>query len=236
MSSTPVLQPPVPLLLSRSLSLSLLFVSATHTRSRGYVVEPPRGHRIIIGWQVTRTLSPGFNWPIIVARIDGAAGPDRRETFGVACSPSDTTRLSVTNISWQEGANARADRGIQGEGAGMGKSGRKGRDRGCMGIEKGRSRGSRASICVRTVPKRVYSCAADGWNRDQNREHERAQIGHGWSVRSPCRAPRAALRPSPRSAARSLYQPLSPSPSRHRAPCLSRQLANLPTRVPFRNY
>lgn len=95
-----------------SLSLSpLLFVSATHTRSRGYVVEPPRGHRIIIGWQVTRTLSPGFNWPIIVARIDGAAGPDRRETFGVACSPSDTTRLSVTNISWQEGANARADRG-----------------------------------------------------------------------------------------------------------------------------
>jgi len=98
-------------LLFLSLSLSLLspmlFVSATHTRSRGYVVEPPRGHRIIIGWQVTRTLSPGFNWPIIVARIDGAAGPDRRETFGVACSPSDTTRLSVTNISWQEGANTR---------------------------------------------------------------------------------------------------------------------------------
>lgn len=116
---------PVSLLPSLYLSLSLLlFVSATHTRSRGYVVEPPRGHRIIIGWQVTRTLSPGFNWPIIVARIDGAAGPDRRETFGVACSPSDTTRLSVTNISWQEGANARADRGIQGKEAGMGKSGR----------------------------------------------------------------------------------------------------------------
>lgn len=101
---------PQPLFLSCSLS-PVLFVSATHARSRGYVVEPPRGHRIIIGWQVTRTLSPGFNWPIIVARIDGAAGPDRRETFGVACSPSDTTRLSVTNISWQEGANARADRG-----------------------------------------------------------------------------------------------------------------------------
>lgn len=59
-----------------------LFVATTHERSRGYVVEPPRGHRIIIGWQVTRTLSLGFNWPIIVARIDGAAGPDRRETFG----------------------------------------------------------------------------------------------------------------------------------------------------------
>lgn len=43
--------------------------------SRGYVVvEPPRGYRIIIGCQVTRTLSAGFNWPIIVARIEvGAA-------------------------------------------------------------------------------------------------------------------------------------------------------------------
>lgn len=38
--------------------------------SRGYVVEPPRGYRIIIGCQVTRTLSAGFNWPIIVARIE----------------------------------------------------------------------------------------------------------------------------------------------------------------------
>lgn len=89
------------LLPSLTLSPIVPFVAATHARSRGYVVEPPRGHRIIIGWQVTRTLSPGFNWPIIVARIDGAADPDRRETFGVACSPSDTTRLSVTNISWQ---------------------------------------------------------------------------------------------------------------------------------------
>jgi len=105
--------------LSRSLSLSsaLFVASATHARSRGYVVEPPRGHRIIIGWQVTRTLSPGFNWPIIVARIDAAAGPDRRETFGVACSPSGTTRLSMTNISWQEGAgrgSARLAGGLEG--------------------------------------------------------------------------------------------------------------------------
>lgn len=38
------------------------------------MVEPPRGYRIIIGCQVTRTLSAGFNWPIIVARIEvGAA-------------------------------------------------------------------------------------------------------------------------------------------------------------------
>lgn len=83
-------------LFSPPFSLSLSFRSAIrrhpHPRSRGYVVEPPRGHGIIIGWQVTRTLSPGFNWPIIVERIDAAAGPDRRETFGVACSPSDTTR------------------------------------------------------------------------------------------------------------------------------------------------
>lgn len=95
----PLLLPPTPL--APLPSHRLFVVTATHARSRGYVVEPLRGHRIIIGWQVTRTLSPGFNWPIIVARIDGAAGPDRRKTFGVACSPSDTTRLSVTNISWQ---------------------------------------------------------------------------------------------------------------------------------------
>lgn len=106
--SLPLASLPLPFALSRARTppplatvLPLFVVTATHARSRGYVVEPPRGHRIIIGWQVTRTLSPGFNWPIIVARIDGAAGPDRRETFGVACSPSDTTRLSVTNISWQ---------------------------------------------------------------------------------------------------------------------------------------
>lgn len=43
----------------------------------------------------------------------------------------------------------------------------------------------------------------------------------------------AALTPLGRSIA--LSTPLAVA-SRHRAPCLPRQLANLPTRVPFRNY
>lgn len=220
---------PNPLFLFFPLSLSpLLFVSATHARSRGYVVEPPRGHRIIIGWQVTRTLSPGFNWPIIVARIDGAAGPDRRETFGVACSPSDTTRLSVTNISWQEGANVRADRGIQGKEAGMGEGERervagKGQ-RMCMGIEKGRSRGSRVDMCAnsaRTVVPRTctYLCTADG--RVESGSESGARTGANWSrLVCPISVPSAPpplvpLAPPPSrpslAAARSLYQPLSPS-------------------------
>lgn len=40
-----------------------------------------------------------------------------------------------------------------------------------------------ACVCVRVC---VYACGRERIvDRDQNREHERAQIGHGWSVRSP---------------------------------------------------
>lgn len=134
------------------------FVAATHARSRGYVVEPPRGHRIIIGWQVTRTLSPGFNWPIIVAQIDGAAGPDRRETFGVACSPSDTTRLSVTNISWQYRVPTYARGSGEGRGDKRGQTRERERERegGTMhGHREEKIEGSRVSMYIYATTART---------------------------------------------------------------------------------
>ena len=151
-----------------------------------------------------------------MARIDGAAGPDRRETFGVACSPSDTTRLSVTNISWQEGANARADRGIhQGEGAGMRKSGRKGRGHGVYGHREEKIEGVvYRYVRVRTVPVYVYSCAADRIGIRIGSTNGRKLVTAGLSdlcaERPPPPPSFSFLTPLGRSIA--LSTPLSPSP------------------------
>lgn len=68
-------------------------------------------------------------------------------------------------------------RGIQGKVAGMGKSGRKGRDRGCMDIEKGRSRGSRIDMCANSARTYVFMC--DG--RVESGSESGARTGANWS-------------------------------------------------------
>lgn len=157
------------------------------------MVEPPRGYRIIIGCQVTRTLSAGFNWPIIVARIEVGAA---------------SVQIGVKLLGWPAlCAQAQRQRSADFPTRSFAIVATTSSAGYCHLCHPRRERKIPLVPCVSCIYVCIYiylRCTRTGldsiraracmraceraWtrerDRDRNREQERAQIGHGWSVRS----------------------------------------------------